>query len=298
MRFGIMDMQLDLLVGGIDPSGDLAAQVGEFNHSDLVERLYQAGFNLVELGGDLQLFFPGAYAPHSIDRLLRLKQEKGLSYTVHLPLWSVEPSTPLQEVRKGSAQALTETIQATLPLDPEVYVLHATGALAAEFYRMRLPEKVKALLLRQFQAQAAESIRTILGETGIPSRQLAIETIEFPFELTVELANVLDLSICLDVGHILAGFSGPIGLYEALPYLLPRLGEVHLHDAPWQGKEQKIHYGEDHQALGKGDLDVVRLLDRLSEAHFDGPIIFELTVPEAQESVDVLMQLCPHYVME
>lgn len=298
MRFGIMDMQLDLLVGaaGGSTGADLAAQAGAFDHAALVAQLYHAGFNLIELGGDLTLFFPGAYAPESIEKLRRLKQDKGLAYTVHLPLWSVEPSTLLQPVRKGSVQALVENIRATLPLEPEIYVLHATGALAAEFSQMRLPEQVKSLLLRQFQGQAAESIKTILGETGIPSRQLAIETIEFPFELTVELANVLDTSICLDVGHVLAGFSGPIELFEALPYLLPRLGEVHLHDAPWQGEERNIGYGKDHQALGKGDLDVVRLLDRLAETHFDGPIIFELSVPEAKESLDVLWKLCPQFM--
>jgi len=296
MRFGIMDMQLDLLVRSVSGGVDLATQVQSFDHASLVEQLYHSGFNLIELGGDLTLFFPGAYAPESITKLRRLMQEKSLVYTVHLPLWSVEPSTLLQPVRKGSVQALIETIRATLPLNPEMYVLHATGTLAAEFYQMHLPEQVKVLLLRQFQQQASESIKAILRETGIPSRQLAIETIEFPFELTIELANVLDLSVCLDVGHVLAGFSGPIELFEALPFLLPRLGEVHLHDSPWQGKERTIAYGKDHQALGKGDLDVVRLLDRLAESQFDGPIIFELTVPEALESLDLLRLLCPRHI--
>ena len=149
---------------------------------------------------------------------------------------------------------------------------------------------------RQFQAGAAESIRTILSETGIPSRQLAIETIEFPFELTMELAEMLDLSLCLDIGHVLAGFSGPVELFDALEQMLPRLAEVHLHDAPWQGEEQVIGYGTDHQALGKGDLDVGRLLDRLEEVGFDGPIIFELTVTEALESLDVIRRIRPGLV--
>ncbi len=47
----------------------------------------------------------------------------------------MEPSTPLSPVREGSVRAVVECIRATLPLAPEVYVLHATGALAAEFYR-------------------------------------------------------------------------------------------------------------------------------------------------------------------
>ena len=36
-------------------------------------------------------------------------------------------------------------------------------------------------------------MRKILSETGIPSRALAIETIEFPFKMTLALAEMLDL---------------------------------------------------------------------------------------------------------
>jgi len=112
--------------------------------------------------------------------LLKLKAEKQLSFTQHLPLWSVEPSTPLTPVRQGSTLALVDSIQATRSLEPEVYVLHATGALAAEFYRMRIPEVARQLLLRQFQDGARHSIQTILAETGLPSRKLAIETWSSP----------------------------------------------------------------------------------------------------------------------
>ncbi len=177
-----------------------------------------------------------------------------------------------------------------------MYVLHATGALAAEFYRMNLPDIAKNLLLRQFQGNATDSLRTILAETGIPSRKLAIETIEFPFELTLEVAEELDLSLCLDTGHVLVGFSGPIEIFDALEQCLPRLAEIHLHDGPWQGSEMNIGYGKDHQALGKGDLNVGHFLDRLDEAKFSGPVIFELTVAQALASLDVIRSLRPEFL--
>jgi sugar phosphate isomerase/epimerase len=249
------------------------------------------GFRLIELGGDLLLFFPNSYSPASIQQIGALQQELGLSFTVHLPLWSVEPSTLLQPVRAGSVQALVDCVNATLPLNPQMYVLHATGALAAEFSQMHLPDLAKGLILKQFQANAVQSIRTLLAETGLPSHRLAIETIEFPFELMMEMAETLDTSICLDTGHILAGFSGPIELFDALERILPRLGEIHLHDAPWQGPQRSIGYGKDHQPLGTGDLDVKRLLDRLAQAAWDGPVIFELTVEQALESLETIRRL-------
>ena len=159
MRFGIMSMQIDALIpretDGASPE-TIAAHIAQFDQTELVRTLADHGFKLVELGGDLALFLPHTFAHDTIQSLIELKEELGLSYTVHLPLWSVEPSTPLQPVRQGSVQALVDTIQATLPLDPEVFVLHATGALAAEFYRMPFPEKTRTLLLRQFQSGAQE----------------------------------------------------------------------------------------------------------------------------------------------
>jgi|YNPBryantNP2012_1023418.scaffolds.fasta_scaffold00126_19 sugar phosphate isomerase/epimerase len=289
MRFGIMAMQIDSLIPrGLRPQ-EAADHIAGFDHAALVEKLASHGFDLIELGGDLTLFMPHTFSPQAIERLAILKEVRGLSYTVHLPLWSVEPSTPLVPVRRGSVCALIECIAATRPLTPEVYVLHATGALAAEFYRMRLPETARAIILRHyFQNCARESLRAILTETGIPSRRLAIETVEFPFDLTLELAEELDLSICLDTGHVLAGFSGPIELFDALEQSLARLAEIHLHDCPWQGPERRIGYGLDHQPLGRGDLDVERLFGRLAEVGFNGPIIFELTVEEALASLEVV----------
>jgi sugar phosphate isomerase/epimerase len=293
MRFGIMDMQIGALVpAGLSAETAMAHLTG-FDHASHVRRIAEQGFRTIELGGDLVLFFPGSYDSRAIEGLARLKADMGLSYTVHLPLWSVEPSTPLTPVRQGSARALIEVIEATAPLEPEVCVFHATGPLAAEFYRMPLPHMAHTLLLKLFQQQAAESIREMLGETGIASRRLAIETIEFPIELTLELAEAFDLSVCMDTGHILAGFSGPIGFDEALERCLPRLGEIHLHDAPWQGPDLVLGYGKDHQQLGKGDLDVGRLLDRLTEAGFTGPLIMELTVQDALASLEVIRKLRP-----
>jgi sugar phosphate isomerase/epimerase len=296
MRFGIMGMQVETLIPpGMTPE-ELFGHIGGFDHAQMVSSLADLGFNLIELGGDLSLFLPQTYAPRSIERLLELKDERDLSYTVHLPLWSVEPSTPLAPVREGSVQALIKAIQVTLPLAPERYVLHATGALAAEFYRMGLPDLARSLLLQQFQNGARESVRQIMAETGIEGRRIAVETVEFPFDLTLSLAEEMDLSICFDTGHVLVGFSGAVDFFEALERCLPRLGEVHLHDGPWQGPELKIGYGKDHQPLGQGDLDIPRFLDRLHQGNYSGPIIFELRTDQALASLDLIRTIRPQYL--
>jgi sugar phosphate isomerase/epimerase len=299
MRFGIMSMQIDSLIpdtrSTVSPE-EVLAHIANFDHARLIKSLADQGFNPIELGGDLTLFFPSAFSPQTVERMAVMKRERGLNYTVHLPLWSVEPSTPLEPVRNGSVAAVINTIRATQQLLPEMYVLHATGALAAEFYQMWLPESAQLLLLRQFQSGARSSLKTILSETGLPSRKLAIETIEFPFELTLELAEELDLSICFDTGHVLAGFSGPIDFFEGLQRCMPRLGEIHLHDSPQSRQQGKPLYGEDHRPLGTGDLDITRFLDRLQEEEFTGPVIFELQVSQALESLKMILSLRPELV--
>ncbi|MFH1633831.1 MAG: cobamide remodeling phosphodiesterase CbiR [Chloroflexota bacterium] len=298
MRFGIMSAQLNLLIPAGLPAEELLTHIAKISHAGLIRELAGRGFDPIELNGDLAMLLPHLYAPPVIEQLAALEAEIGVCYTVHLPLWSIETSTPQAAVRKGSVQAVIDSIRATQPLEPEAYVLHATGALAAEFYRMNLPDLVKSFLLGQFQNGARESIQTILAETGIPSRKIAIETIEFPFEMTQALADELDLSICFDTGHVLVGFSGPVDFFDALEQCLPRISDIHLHDGPWQDPEQNIGYGKDHQALGKGDLDVVRLLDRLSEANYTGPVIFELTVEEALDSLEVIRAVRPELLSE
>lgn len=293
MRLGIMAMQKEALVpAGLTPA-DAMAHIRSFDHAGLVRRLAGFGFDPIELGGDKVLFFPHAFAPATVEQLAQARADLGITYTVHLPLWSVEPSTPLTPVRLGSVRSAVEVIRATRPLAPEVYVFHATGALAAEFYRMELPEQARWLILRQFQAQALASLRAILEETGLPPRQLAIETVEFPFELTLELAEALDLAFCLDTGHVLSGFSGPVDLFDVLEACLPRLAEIHLHDSPAWQPGSPIVYGQDHHPLGTGALDTARLLDRLAAAAWNGPIIFELTVPEALASREIVRRLRP-----
>lgn len=296
MRFGIMSMQIHELVPRNKPALAILADLKRFSLAKLAKKLFQQGFNPIELGGDLGMFIPRAYSPESIAELDELKQKLGVEYTLHLPLWSVEPSTLLRPVRQGSQQALIEILRAVKGLEPEMVVLHATGALAAEFYQMRISELAKGLILKEFQKGARESIRVLTEETGWPSRRLAVETIEFPLELTLDIVEEMDTSICLDTGHVLAGFSGPMELFDCLERCLPRLGEVHLHDSPWQGPQQKIEYGKDHQPLGTADLDVGRLLDRLHQADYQGPIIFELTLEEALQSMKYIHQIRPQYI--
>lgn len=298
MNFGIMSSQTDLLIPAGISTENLYSHIAKYSQKDLIQEIVAFGFKTIELSGDLQILLPNLYDSTSMQDLKKLKSDLDLTFTVHLPLWSVEPSTMLSPVRNGSVQALVDHINLVRHLDPEIYVLHATGSLAAEFYRMNLPPVAKNFLLKQFQQEAMESISRILTETGIPKRRLAIETIEFPLDLTLAIADELDVSICFDTGHILAGFSGSVGFFEAFDLCLPKIAEIHLHDCPAFNQGDQIGYGRDHQPIGKGDLDINGLLDRLISEKFRGPIIIELKIQEAIESLKIIQKEKPGLFLE
>ena len=297
LRFGIELMQPGLLIEqALGPTGH-PAELGQRGFSvDVacaVERVASLGFSLIELNPDLMVFFPQCLNLPSVERLRALKESRNLTYTVHLPLWSVEPSTPVESVRRGSVDALVEGVLRMAPLEPEVYVLHATGALAAEFGRMAALEPVRPLVMRLFQEQARRSVKTLLDCTGLPSRLVALETIEFPFELMLELAEEFDLSVCLDTGHVLAGYSGDVTVAEALQRTFPCLAEVHLHDGYRRSAPGGPVRVADHLPLGEGDLAVEWFLEELDQRGFVGPVVFELTIEEAQTSLEVIQARCP-----
>jgi len=300
LRFGIEQMQPSFLISearSVLASGKAVdASALNVDVAGQVKHLADLGFRLIELNPDLTIFFPRCYDLPAVERLREIKAEHQLEYTVHLPLWSLEPSSPVQMVREGAVDTLVDAVLRLTPLEPEVYVLHATGALAAEFMHMQALEGVRPLVMGLFFTQAQRSIAQLLERTGLPSRRLAIETIEFPFDLTQRLAETLDLSMCLDTGHVLAGYTTGVSLAEALERALPRLAEVHLHD----GYRRELPEGRvqiaDHLALGLGDLPLQAFLEQLSVAGFSGPIIFELTVEQAQASLQAIRAVRPSLV--
>ena len=70
-------------------------------------------------------------------------------------------------------------------------------------------------------------------------------------------------------------------------------GRVRTDDRPLT-----IAAGEDHKPIGTRDLDIGRFLDRLAAANFTGPLVFELKVDEALESLNVVKSIRPNYIKE
>ncbi|MHA1950683.1 MAG: cobamide remodeling phosphodiesterase CbiR [Candidatus Thorarchaeota archaeon] len=293
LRFGITALEFDDVVEKVVIDG-----VPDFSRLDVVEIIRESvsdDFSVLELSLDVKHIIPGSLTPETINRLISLKEELGHSYTIHLPFWSVELATFNEHVRMGGVETTIDTIELTKPLEPEAYVLHTTGEMAAYFSGLNYNDDIVRLISTLLAGLAATSVEDIISRTEINPRKLAIENVTFPFDIMRDVIDDLDSSICFDTAHLLSRMSGSESVMDFYNAHKDRITEIHLQDATYIEYEDTIAR-EDHLALGHGILGDAVLREFLLELvkdKFAGPIIFELTKDEAYQSLDLIRKLVP-----
>ncbi len=264
------------------------------NVADAVREAMLDPYSVIEITMDAKYIVPGSITPESINQLLDLKEELGHSYTVHLPFWSLELATFNEHVRKGSVDSIIEAIELAKPLQPEVYVLHASGDMAAYFSNQNYGSNLIRLIRQLLAGFAAASVEDIVSRTEINPRELAIENVDFPYYILREVVDDLDTSICFDTAHLLAQMSGTESIMDFYETHKDRIVEIHLQDAAKEDDDTVVN--EDHVVLGRGIMGEKLLREFLLELvkdQFDGPIIFELSMNEARESLDFIRRIVP-----
>ena len=290
LRFGITALEFRDVAGRVVVDG--VPDFSRLDVTDVVRDAMSDDYSVIEISMDAKHIVPGSITPDSINRLVQLKEELGHSYTAHLPFWSIELATFNEHVRKGSVDSTIAAIELAKPLEPEAYVLHATGDLASGFSNMKYDSNLVRLIGTFLAGFAAASIEDIISRTEIDPRQLAIENVDFPYTILREVVDDLDTSICFDTAHLLAEMCGTESVMEFYKTHKDRIIEIHLQDAAKDDDEAAVQ--EDHVALGRGKMGdkVLReLLLELVRNNFDGPIIFELTKEEARESLARIKQV-------
>jgi len=174
-----------------------------------------------------------------------LGRQAGLTYTVHFPL-SVYLGSPDAAKRSRSVETCLRVMDLCRPLDPVAFILHFHGD-------RRGP--VPSDDISRWLGNTEESIKPLL-ETGIPSRRISVETLDYPFELIEPIVLEYDLSVCLDIGHILM-YGHPLDEY--LGRYLTRCNVLHLHG---------LKGGEDHRDISGVDPGILhRLFSHLEDGN-------------------------------
>ena len=295
VRFGIQPLQFTDVMNLITGKG--LVDFSKFVFPQICMAAVNGGFHFLELTLDMGYVLPGSLNEEVMEKFIEMKKEEEIAYSVHLPLWSIEPSSPNEYIRKSSVESLIHSIEVAKILEPECYVLHSTGALASEFTRLDLPKLYKEIVDRYMLSQAAKSVEEILSKTGIPPCKLALENVEFPFKLTREIVDQFSLSICFDTGHLLAGYSGEYSVMGFLKKHWDRIVEIHLHDGFHREKNGNV-VKRDHLPIGSGDLRVSEFMSYLDKKGFKGPLVFELGFNEAKHSLKVIHEQCPRIAIK
>lgn len=132
-------------------------------------------------------------SPKDVAEMARIAQADGLSYTVHLPLDTRLGSSDESE-RIASVGKCRRVMQLMGPIHPFAWILHLHGD-----YRGDPPTDDPARWLEQNR----RSLTELLNPTAVNPRNVCVETLDYDFNLVAGLVESFDLSVCLDIGHLL-----------------------------------------------------------------------------------------------
>ena len=293
LRFGMTALDFQSTAQQVISNG--IPDFSRLNVTDIIRDVASEGYTIMELSLDAKYILDSIFTPESIDSLVDLKDELELSYTVHLPFWSIDLATFNEPVREGCVKSIIECILLAERLDPEAYVLHATGCLAAEFSALPYSKDMVRLICSLLSSFSMQSVEDIISQTEIESRKLAIENCNFPFDITRNVIDELDTGICFDTAHLITRMSGTESVMDFYKTNKDRIIEVHLQDGTYSEYDDAIGR-DDHIPLGHGimgDLVLREFLLALVKDEFRGPIIFELTKSEVRESLDYIRKVVP-----
>lgn len=196
--------------------------------ADFVEYLRGLGLSHVEIR---QSYLDSRQSPVDVSTLRALRESTGVTYTLHAPHTDANPGNLNEPLRRGTRDAITDTLDTAAAIDAGAVVVH--GGATRRRYPARVNERARE--------QAVKTIREAgqhAAEVGVPlciENQRRKEAKRYntttPERLAEFLADVgLDaeyLGVTLDVGHATA--SG-IAYQAFVDRFGDRIRVAHLHD--------------------------------------------------------------------
>lgn len=253
---------------------------------DPVEQMKKSighGFRHFEITYDINMLMPGFQILKKTDELKLMKKDYGLTYTVHLPFRAVELCYPDNGVKQAFVNLIVKAIHVMEPLIPEAYVVHGNGKLGEK--AGRFPDN--SYIMKYITKQTEEVLHSIIDKSGISPGRIAIENLNFPFAVLDDVINKTGVNVCMDVGHLAAGFSGSFTIKTFLEKYYEKIINIHLHDG-YNRMTDNGRLTASHLGLGKGDVDYVRLLNELKQRGYDKSIVLEMKFDDAKTSKEIL----------
>ncbi|HET6332273.1 MAG TPA: cobamide remodeling phosphodiesterase CbiR [Polyangiales bacterium] len=238
-----------------------------------VERLARAPARPARIE-DVELLFFDPTGPTGLPdaaefAALRAQRALGLGYSVHTPL-SASLASEDEARRCDGVSEVLRILEFCRPLEPDAYVIHVYHGDSEGGPR---PSDLSA-----FRARATRSLEAIVA-SGVPAAQLCVEYLDYDLDLLSPVIEALDLSVALDVGHLLRDGRN---WREILKRYLPRTKLVQ-----WHGTAPG---GRDHKSLAHVPRETARaLIADLIAADYRGVLTLEVFNPEDfEESLSIV----------
>lgn len=274
MKLGIGTFHVEKLMKNKKANAENIMEI--FNPVNFIEEYIEIGIRNFEIIWDINLLCNNKFAGKLLNRLVELKNKYKLTYSVHLPFRGVEFSYPNIQVGYAYADLMIKIIERLENIYPEVYVIHPFGELGKKFGKLGSG----SFFIKYLSSFSTRVLEKILDDTKILPRRIAVENLKYPFDVLQNTIYELDLSVCMDAGHIVAGYSGECTIKDFLYKYFDRIAEIHLHDAYNRSTPGDVKI-KDHMALGSGDLDYSWLINELNMLNYNKRIILEMEEEDA-----------------
>ena len=196
---------------------------------------------------DIESLFPNSI----VEELKGLSNDLDIGYSIHLPI-DISISTGDTRLQFNATESYKRIIDRMLPLAPSTFFLHVP---------YEEPD-AEDPTVEKWRRRIRANLRHLLDGT-VHAPLVSIETLDYPVDFIEDIVQELDLSLCLDVGHLILYGCDILDIFRQHSL---RISSIHLH-----GVENK----QDHLGL---DRLAHRYIQPLMEIlkHFQGILSIEV----------------------
>ena len=237
---------------------------------DEIVRIRDRGFDYVEVGIEEPGAPPGLLLKQK-DEILRSISASGIFALGHTAYW-VGFGSSHENVRRGWIAEAKEMIHVASQLKITLLNFHFNSRFgrvgATEQSRVIFLEKFTSAMKELVQFAASERVNLML-ENVPPERGHPLESLDY---FSHVMKAVPELGFHLDVGHAFIE-NRMKGVEDYIDAFQDRLVHTHLHDN--HGK------WDEHLPLGRGKINVRKVIKLLKEAHYERTTTFEVFTSHA-----------------
>lgn len=190
-------------------------------------------------------------AKNEINELHQISREHAITYNIHLPV-DIFPGSSNYADRLCFVDTIQNIIDHTSKLSPSTYTLHLT-----------YPDDLDKTRCDQiWQNNVYDSMEKLIV-SGVNSKTISIETLEYPVEWIDGIISDFNFSVCIDAGHLLLKGYDTETIFKNY---LDITSIIHLHG---------VKNGRDHLALDKLSCEETETLIKFMNG-FTGTVSIEV----------------------